>query len=82
MSPQLSLSSITDLVIAGWTGRNQAAIAAHVKEMAQLGIRPPQTPMFYRVATSLLTAANEIEVIGRESSGERSSCYSTRAVRS
>ena len=62
---------VNELVVAGWTGRDEAAIAAHVKEMKEWGVAgPTQTPMFYRVAASLLTTADEIEVIGRESSGE------------
>ncbi len=62
---------VEELVVAGWTGRDQAAIAAHVKEMKEWGVAgPTQTPMYYRVAASLLTTAREIEVIGRESSGE------------
>jgi hypothetical protein len=62
---------VDELVVAGWTGRDQAAIAAHIKEMKEWGVPgPTQTPMYYRVAASLLTTANEIEVVGRDSSGE------------
>jgi hypothetical protein len=62
---------VNELVVAGWTGRDQAAIAAHIHEMKEWGVAgPPQTPMYYRVAASLLTTAHEIEVVGRESSGE------------
>jgi hypothetical protein len=62
---------VNELVVAGWTGRDQAAIVAHVKEMKEWGVSgPTQTPMYYRVAASLLTTAEEIEVIGRDSSGE------------
>jgi Protein of unknown function (DUF2848) len=65
------LSAVTELVIAGWTGRDQAAIDAHIKEMKEWGVAGPlQTPMYYRVAASLLTTADEIQVVGRESSGE------------
>jgi succinylarginine dihydrolase len=61
---------VNELVVAGWTGRDQAAIEAHVREMKEWGVAgPTQTPMYYRVAASLLTTADEIEVIGRESSG-------------
>lgn len=63
--------SVEELVVAGWTGRDEAAIAAHIKEMKEWGVAgPTQTPMFYRVAASLLTTATEIQVIGRDSSGE------------
>jgi hypothetical protein len=62
---------VKELVVAGWTGRDQEALAAHIKEMKEWGVTgPTQTPMYYRVAASLLTTAEEIEVIGRDSSGE------------
>ena len=62
---------VNELVVAGWTGRDQAAIAAHIQEMKEWGVAgPSQTPMYYRVAASLLTTAHEIEVVGSESSGE------------
>ncbi|MEA2841432.1 MAG: hypothetical protein QOF41_2762 [Methylobacteriaceae bacterium] len=59
------------VVIAGWTGRDQAALEAHIRELEALGIaRPKTTPIFYRVAASLLTTGETIEVIGGDSSGE------------
>jgi hypothetical protein len=62
---------VQDLVIAGWTGRDQAAVEAHIKELAELGVaRPSRTPIFYRVGTSLLTTASAVEVVGQDSSGE------------
>jgi hypothetical protein len=62
---------VDELVLAGWTGRDQAAIAAHIKEMKEWGVAgPSQTPMYYRVGASLLTTGSEIEVVGRDSSGE------------
>jgi hypothetical protein len=62
---------ISHLVVAGWTGRDQGALEAHIRELEALGIaRPKSTPIFYRVAASLLTTADTIEVIGADSSGE------------
>lgn len=62
---------IDALIIAGWTGRDEAALQAHIAELEALGIaRPKSTPIFYRVAAALLTTADEIEVPGEESSGE------------
>jgi hypothetical protein len=62
---------IRDLIIAGWTGRDQAAVAAHIRELAELGVAPPaRTPIFYRVAASLLTTAPTVDVIGTDSTGE------------
>jgi Protein of unknown function (DUF2848) len=58
-------------VIAGWTGRNVAALEKHISELEALGVkRPKSTPIFYRVAADLLTNAGAIEVLGDQSSGE------------
>jgi hypothetical protein len=62
---------VRELVIAGWTGRDQAALHKHIRELEAIGVRPPKTtPIFYRVAASLLTTAVEIEVSGPDTSGE------------
>lgn len=59
------------LVIAGWTGRDAAAIEHHIEELAALGVpRPSTVPLYYRVAASLLTQEDTIEVLGGGSSGE------------
>lgn len=60
-----------ELVIAGWTGRDQAALHKHIRELEEIGVKPPKTtPIFYRVAASLFTTAGEIEVSGPDTSGE------------
>ncbi|MCC7459014.1 MAG: DUF2848 family protein [Nitrospira sp.] len=59
------------LVIAGWTGRDRAAIDHHIDELAAIGVpRPSGVPLYYRVAASLLTQGERIEVLGAGSSGE------------
>ena len=68
---KLDLAEIDSLVIAGWTGRNVAALEAHIKELEAIGVkRPKSVPIFYRVACSLLTTAMAIEVMADKSSGE------------
>lgn len=63
--------AIRHAVIAGWTGRDQAALEKHIKELEALGVaRPATTPIFYRVAASRVTLASGIEAAGGESSGE------------
>ncbi|WP_228121692.1 DUF2848 domain-containing protein [Variovorax paradoxus] len=62
---------VTDLVIAGWTGSDAAAIEAHILELEALGVRrPKKTPIFYRGAATLLTQRESIEVVGSTASGE------------
>lgn len=59
------------LTVAGWTGRDQAAVRHHVEELAAIGVpRPSETPLFYRVSADLLTQADRIDVLGHETSGE------------
>ena len=60
-----------ELVIAGWTGRDEAALKKHIKELEELGVKPPKTtPIFYRVAASLFGNFGEIQVSGPDTSGE------------
>lgn len=69
--PRPETIAINDAVIAGWTGRDQAALEKHIRELEELGVaRPKSTPIFYRVAASRLTTAGAIEAAGGESSGE------------
>ncbi len=59
------------LLIAGWTGRDKAAMQHHIDELAALGVTPPaKTPLFYRVAAARLSQTGRIEVSGGASSGE------------
>lgn len=62
---------IENLVIAGWTGRDETALKKHIRELEAIGVKPPRTtPIFYRVSASLLTFENEIQVSGPDTSGE------------
>lgn len=62
---------IGDLVIAGWTGRDVAALDHHIEELKAIGVQPPsKVPLYYRVGASLLTQADTIQVLGDDSSGE------------
>ena len=61
----------TQLVIAGWTGRDEVALRKHIKELEEIGVKPPKsTPIFYRVSADLLSQASEIQVSGPDTSGE------------
>ena len=58
------------LVIAGWTGRDAAAIQHHIHELEQIGVPAPSSvPLYYRAANSLLTQSPEVQVLGSTSSG-------------
>jgi len=65
------MTGIEQLVIAGWTGRDEAALRKHIHELEELGVKPPKTtPIFYRVSADLLTQGSEIQVSGPDTSGE------------
>lgn len=58
-------------VIAGWAGRDRAAIEHHIEELEALGVpRPSAVPLYYRVAAQQLTQDERVEVVGADSSGE------------
>lgn len=62
---------LTELVVAGWAGRDRTAIEHHIEELAAIGVpRPSKVPLYYRVAENLMTQAGRIQVLGSESSGE------------
>ena len=62
---------INDLVIAGWTGRDVAALTHHIEELMAIGVQPPsRVPLYYRVAAQMLTQADRIQVLGDDTSGE------------
>jgi hypothetical protein len=63
--------AIDRAVVAGWTGRDPAAVEKHIRELEALGVkRPATTPIFYRVAAARLTTADTIEAVGESSGGE------------
>lgn len=63
--------TICSLIVAGWTGRNAAAVQHHIHELAALGVPAPSTvPLYYRTSASLLTDAGHVQVLGDQTSGE------------
>jgi hypothetical protein len=65
------MKDFAQLVIAGWTGRDEAALRKHIKELEEIGVKPPKsTPIFYRVSADLMTQAAAIQVSGPDTSGE------------
>jgi hypothetical protein len=61
----------TELVIAGWTGRDEQALRKHIRELEEIGVTPPRTtPIFYRVSSNLFCCSTEIQVSGPDTSGE------------
>ena len=62
---------IANVVVAGWAGRDHAAIEHHIEELAAIGVpRPSAVPLYYRIAHNQLTQAECVQVVGPHSSGE------------
>ncbi|WMD21904.1 DUF2848 domain-containing protein [Achromobacter seleniivolatilans] len=62
---------IQTLIVAGWAGRDIAAIEHHIEELAAIGVpRPTSVPLYYRIADNQLTQAARVQAVGEESSGE------------
>lgn len=63
--------AIEELVVAGWAGRDEAAIKHHIEELAAIGVPPPsQTPLYYRCSIGTLTQTERLQVLGPDTSGE------------
>jgi|SRR5580704_3491258 hypothetical protein len=68
--PDLSLDA-PRLIIAAYTGRNAAAVAAHIEELAAIGIPPPASvPAFFELDPALVTSDPMVGIIGSNTSGE------------
>jgi len=62
---------VNQLVIAGWTGRDEAAVRHHIEELQAIGVPPPSSvPVFYRAAAANLTQSATLQVLGPDTSGE------------
>lgn len=58
-------------IIAGWAGRDRAAIEHHIEELEAVGVpRPSAVPLYYRVAAQQLTQDESVQALGASSSGE------------
>jgi hypothetical protein len=67
---QITLDPET-LIVAGWTGRDEAALRHHIEELAAIGVpRPSSVPVFYRNAVSNVVQTDRLEVLGPDTSGE------------
>jgi len=59
------------LIVAGWTGRDEAALRHHIEEFAEIGVpRPSSVPVFYRNAVNNVMQTERLEVLGPDTSGE------------
>ncbi|MET9026689.1 DUF2848 family protein [Nocardia sp. NPDC004168] len=58
-------------LVAGYTGRDEAAVRHHIEELAAIGVAPPEdVPMLYPIATATVTTAARTVVPSADTSGE------------
>jgi hypothetical protein len=63
--------TVATLIVAGWTGRDEAALRHHIEELAAIGVpRPSSVPVFYRNSVFNVTQASRVEVLCPDTSGE------------
>ncbi|MDV6208075.1 DUF2848 family protein [Rhodococcus erythropolis] len=58
-------------IVAGYTGRDEAAVRHHIDELAAIGVAPPaQVPMLYTMNSDTTSVAENVEIDGHNTSGE------------
>jgi hypothetical protein len=69
--PEARRVRVGRMINAGFTGRNAAAVQAHIQELAREGIAPPPfVPMLFPIISRNLVVDDAIEVVGEKTSGE------------
>lgn len=59
------------VIVAGFTGRDRAAVMDHIAELASLGVAPPtEVPSFYALPPHLVTQEGTLVTTARGTSGE------------
>lgn len=59
------------LILAGWTGRDDASVKGHIEELSHHGVPAPSAyPLGYRVSHTLVGQTDCLEVLGPHTSGE------------
>lgn len=62
---------VDNLYVIGFAGRDIAKTNEHIEELQAIGVaRPKSIPEIYYCSTRILTQEKEIQVVGKETSGE------------
>ena len=63
--------SVSQVLLAGYTGRDREKVLEHIRELEELGVAPPpRVPIVYVVEADLLSTEPRIRASGPETSGE------------
>lgn len=66
-----TLDPDVQVIVAGYTGRDETEVRHHIDELAAIGVAPPpKVPMVYPMPTELLTTSETLTVTGDNTSGE------------
>jgi hypothetical protein len=70
-APREARPAVQLVLLAGYTGRDQDVVRAHVEELAAHGVAAPKrVPAVYAVPPTRLVTTGEIAVHGRQTAGE------------
>lgn len=59
------------IVVAGYTGRDRAAVMHHIHELEEIGVpAPPRVPMYWKFPPWLAMQSDAMTVVGEQTSGE------------
>ena len=62
---------LDNIIIGGLTGIDVEAIEKHLDELAEIGVtRPSSIPLFFHAAADMVSTADNIQVLGEDTSGE------------
>ena len=63
--------TIERLIVAGWVGKDKAALQEHIAELGKIGVpAPTRTPTYMNLAPAIITTGATIDVVTPNSSGE------------
>lgn len=71
----VEIDRLEAVVVAGYTGRDRAAVDEHIAELAAMGVAPPATvPAYWGFPPWIASQSDRVVVAGDETSGEVELC--------
>lgn len=63
--------AVAGFIVAGYTGRDESSVRAHIDELAAIGIAPPEhVPMLYELSPELISIDEDIALTADTATGE------------
>ncbi|HMG42718.1 MAG TPA: DUF2848 family protein [Acidimicrobiales bacterium] len=71
----VEIDRLEAVVVAGYTGRDRAAVDEHIAELAAMGVAPPATvPAYWGFPPWIASQSDRVTVVGDGTSGEVEPC--------